>query len=101
MDFVVQKRVRLLWALAAILVLVVVTARLADRSSSSTTSVLVAKQLIPAGTPARLLVRRQMVAFSNERADEGAIADPSYLAGRFAARDIFPGQQISVSDFSP
>ena len=30
----------------------------------------------------------------------GAIADPSYLAGRAAAVDIFPGQQITATDFA-
>ena len=30
----------------------------------------------------------------------GAVADPSYLAGRAAAADIFPGQQITATDFA-
>ena len=30
----------------------------------------------------------------------GAIADPSYLSGRAAAADIFPGQQFTATDFA-
>src|SRR4029453_17250871 len=30
----------------------------------------------------------------------GAVSDPSYLAGRAAAVDIFPGQQITATDFA-
>ena len=30
----------------------------------------------------------------------GAIADPSYLSGRAAAVDIFPGQQFTATDFA-
>jgi Flp pilus assembly protein CpaB len=30
----------------------------------------------------------------------GAIADPSYLAGRAASADIFPGQQFTATDFA-
>jgi Flp pilus assembly protein CpaB len=30
----------------------------------------------------------------------GAVSDPSYLSGRAAAADIFPGQQITSTDFA-
>jgi len=29
----------------------------------------------------------------------GAISDPAYLSGRTAATDIFPGQQLTATDF--
>jgi Flp pilus assembly protein CpaB len=32
---------------------------------------------------------------------EGAVADPSILKGRVAVADIYPGQQLTVADFTP
>ena len=67
------------------------------------TPVLVAKQLIPTGTPGSIVATNGMYAATTLPAKEvevGAVADPSYLAGRAAAADIFPGQQITSTDFA-
>jgi Flp pilus assembly protein CpaB len=67
------------------------------------TPVLVAKQLIPTGTPGNIVATQSMYApttLPKKEVEIGAIADPSYLAGRAAAVDIFPGQQITSSDFA-
>ena len=90
--------------LAAIL-LVVYLDRYRARVSgeNAPTPVLVAKQLIPQGTPGSLVATNSMYAATTLPAKEvevGAVADPSYLAGRAAATDIFPGQQITSTDFA-
>jgi Flp pilus assembly protein CpaB len=90
--------------LAAIL-LVVYLDRYRDRvgGENAPTPVLVAKQLIPAGTPGTLVASQSMYTPTTLPAKEvevGAIADPSYLSGRAAAADIFPGQQFTATDFA-
>ena len=67
------------------------------------TPVLVAKQLIPTGTPGSIVATNSMYApttLPKKEVEVGAVADPSYLAGRAAAVDIFPGQQITATDFA-
>lgn len=90
--------------LAAIL-LVVYLDRYRARVSgeNAPTLVLVAKQLIPAGTPGTLVASRSMYApttLPRKEVEIGAIADPQYLTGRAAATDIFPGQQFTAVDFA-
>jgi Flp pilus assembly protein CpaB len=66
-------------------------------------TVLVAKSLIPKGTPGETVARKQLFQVQSVRQSqlqEGAIADPSSLRGRVAATDIFPGQQLTASDFT-
>lgn len=91
-------------ALAAIL-LVVYLDRYRDRvgGENAPTPVLVAKQLIPAGTPGTLVASQSMYAATtlpSKEVEVGAVADPSYLAGRAAVADIFPGQQFTATDFA-
>lgn len=91
-------------ALAAIL-LVVYLDRYRDRvgGENAPTPVLVAKQLIPAGTPGTLVASQSMYAATTLPAKEvevGAVADPAYLSGRAAVADIFPGQQFTATDFA-
>ena len=67
------------------------------------TPVLVAKQLIPAGTPGTLVASQSMYApttLPQKEVEVGAISDPAYLSGRAAAADIFPGQQFTAVDFA-
>jgi Flp pilus assembly protein CpaB len=90
--------------LAAIL-LVVYLDRYRSRvaGENAPTPVLVAKQLIPTGTPGTLVASKSMYAPTTLPAKEvevGAISDPSYLSGRAAATDIFPGQQFTATDFA-
>ena len=90
--------------LAAILLVVYLDryrARVGGRNAP--TPVLVAKQLIPAGTPGTLVASQSMYApttLPQKEVEIGAIADPSYLAGRAAAVEIFPGQQFTATDFA-
>ena len=67
------------------------------------TPVLVAKQLIPAGTPGTLVASQGMYAPTTLPQKEvvvGAISDPTYLSGRAAAADIFPGTQLTATSFA-
>ncbi len=64
---------------------------------------LVAKRLIPRGTPGTLIASQSMYApktLPPEEVELGAISDPAYLRGRTAAVDIFPGQQLTATDFA-
>jgi Flp pilus assembly protein CpaB len=101
------------WALAlgigaivlAAILLVVYLDRYRSRVSGETapTPVLVAKQLIPKGTPGSLIATQQMYTSTTlPRRDVkvGAVADPQYLVGRAAATDVFPGQQFTAADFA-
>jgi len=90
--------------LAAIL-LVVYLDRYRDRvrSENAPTPVLVAKQLIPKGTPGTLIASQGMYApttLPRKEVTVGAVSDPTLLAGRAAAVDIFPGAQITSSDIA-
>jgi Flp pilus assembly protein CpaB len=90
--------------LAAIL-LVVYLDRYRARVSgeNAPTPVLVAKQLIPQGTPGTLVASQSMYApttLPQKEVEVGAISDPAYLSGRAAAVDIFPGQQFTATDFA-
>jgi len=67
------------------------------------TPVLVAKQLIPAGTPGTLIASGPMYApttLPRKEVEVGAISDPQYLSGRAASAEIFPGQQFTAVDFA-
>ena len=90
--------------LAAILLVVYLDRyRAACGGENAPTPVLVAKQLIPAGTPGTLVASQSMYApttLPRKEVEVGAIADPQYLSGRAAATDIFPGQQFTALDFA-
>ena len=90
--------------LAAIL-LVVYLDRYRSRvaGENAPTPVLVAKQLIPAGTPGTTVATKSMYApttLPQKEVEVGAISDPAYLSGRAASVDIFPGQQFTATDFA-
>jgi hypothetical protein len=62
------------------------------------TPVLVANQLIPEGTPGNLVQSKRMyqpTAYPRSAVADGAISNPSYLSGRRAAENIYPGEQLT------
>ncbi len=66
-------------------------------------SVLIAKSLIPAGTPGQVIAQKKLFSLSNIAHGDlktGAIVDSGYLSGRVALHDIYPGQQITDVDVS-
>jgi Flp pilus assembly protein CpaB len=65
-------------------------------------TVLVAKQTIAKGTPGNAVAANELFTTTTIRQSQllnGAISDPVSLRGRVAARDIFPGQQLTTADF--
>ena len=90
--------------LAGILLLVYLNRyRSSVDSASEPTPVLVAKNLIKAGTSGTLIAQNDLYQSANipqEDVKVGAIADPAYLNERVAVVDIFPGQQITTADLS-
>jgi pilus assembly protein CpaB len=65
-------------------------------------TVLVAKSLIPKGTPGELIATQQLFQAQTMRESqlrEGALSDPSALTSRVTAADIYPGQQLVSSAF--
>jgi pilus assembly protein CpaB len=73
------------------------------RGANAPTPVLVAKQLIPEGTPGSVVATRAMyqaTTLPQKDVEVGAIADPSLLSAQAASADIFPGQQLTAADFA-
>jgi Flp pilus assembly protein CpaB len=73
------------------------------KSSGIAATVLIAKSLIQKGTPGNEIATKQLYQAQSIRESQlknGALADPSSLSGRVAAKDIFPGQQLTTADFT-
>jgi pilus assembly protein CpaB len=96
-------------AFAAILALVILLLYLSHyrssiRSTSAPVPVLVAKHLIPQGTAGDVLGTGggfEATEVAKNTVKEGAITDPALLKGRVATADIYPGQQLTLADFTP
>jgi Flp pilus assembly protein CpaB len=90
--------------IAGILVLVYVSRyRDSVKAQSAPVTVLIAKTTIPKGTSGRIVASESLFTVSTLRESqlrEGALSDPSSLAGRAASQDIFPGQQLTAAEFS-
>src|SRR5437762_1391604 len=89
--------------LAAVAVFVYVhNYRSSVNSGGTPATVLVAKSLIPKGTPGAVIETKQLFQATTIRQSQlrdGALSDPSGLTARAAAQDIYPGQQLTTSDF--
>jgi Flp pilus assembly protein CpaB len=92
-------------AIAAVILLVYLNGyRNSVRASNAPVSVLVAKSLIPKGTSGSIIAKKdlfQTASVAKDHAKQGALADPAAIGGRVALADIYPGQQLTVADFSP
>jgi Flp pilus assembly protein CpaB len=72
-------------------------------STASSTPVFVASGYIPRGTATSLIASGQLMQralVKNNQVRIGAIADPAVLRGEVAAKDIYPGQQLTAADFT-
>jgi Flp pilus assembly protein CpaB len=72
--------------------------------STAPMTVLVAKDFIEEGTPGNVVGSEGLFQTASTPKDdlkEGAISDPDALRGLVAKNDIYPGQQLTVADFSP
>jgi len=71
-------------------------------STPPVSTVIVAKQYIPRGTPISVVEAAngtQSMSVKSTAIVPGAISDPAAIAGQVAATNIAPGQQLSTSDF--
>jgi Flp pilus assembly protein CpaB len=91
-------------ALAAIVVFVYLhNYRNSLNSAAAPASVLVAKNLIPKGTPGNIIGQTQqfqVASIPKKELQVGALTDPAALNGRIAVTDIYPGQQLTAADFA-
>jgi Flp pilus assembly protein CpaB len=89
--------------LAAIVLIVYLNNYKNDVKGSTTpTQVLIADRVISAGTSGDIVASERFFRPTTVARDDvkaAAVADASALVGKTAARDIFPGEQITASDF--
>jgi pilus assembly protein CpaB len=72
-------------------------------SGGRAASVMVAPSLIPKGTPGTAIAAKRLFQVQSIRESqlrEGAVSDPASLRGKVAKTDIFPGQQLTLADFT-
>ena len=90
--------------LAAILLAVYVTRyRDSVKSGAANVTTLQAKSLILKGTAGAQIAKSgqyQAVTVAKDQLKPGAITDPAILTGRVAIADIYPGQQLTIGDFT-
>jgi len=91
-------------AIAAILLIVYITRyKSSVDSSAAAVPVLVAKNLIPKGTPGSVVATKQLyqsTSVPEDKVQSGAINDPNALNGRTALADIYPGSQLTLNNFT-
>jgi pilus assembly protein CpaB len=91
-------------AIAAIVVFVYLhNYRNSLNSAAAPANVLVAKNLIPKGTPGNVIGQTgqfQVASIPRKTLQVGALVDPAALNGRIAVTDIYPGQQLTAADFA-
>ena len=90
-------------ALAGIVVFVYLhNYRSSVSAAAAPATVLVSKNLIPKGTPGNIVAEKgqfQVTSIPRKQLQIGALTDPKALAGRIAAVDIYPNQQLTAQDF--
>ena len=88
----------------AILLVFLSQYRDSTRDDGVSASVLVAKSLIERGSPGDVLADQGMFQRASvPRSDlkNGALTDPESIKGQVAAKDIYPGEQLTSTDFAP
>jgi Flp pilus assembly protein CpaB len=90
--------------IAAILLIVYITRyKSSVDSSAAAVPVLVAKNLIPKGTPGATVATKELyqsTSVPEDKVQDGAISDPNALSGRTAIADIYPGSQLTLNNFT-
>jgi Flp pilus assembly protein CpaB len=92
-------------AVAAAIILVVAIGNYRKNlvTSNKQDTVLVATAAIQKGTPATVIVDRTLfrpTPVLQHHVSAGAITDAAALQGKYALRDILPGQQLTLADFA-
>jgi Flp pilus assembly protein CpaB len=73
-----------------------------DLTDSDPVQVLVARSLVPKGTPGDVIADEQLYKLErvkNSQVEDGAVSDPSEFAGQVLVADVHPGHQLLSSDF--
>jgi len=90
--------------IAAILLIVYITRYKSSVDSTATpVPVLVAKSVIVKGTPGTAVAKQglyQSTSVPSSHVQAGAISDPAQLTGRLATADIYPGAQLTLTNFT-
>jgi pilus assembly protein CpaB len=92
-------------AILAGILLFVFVQRYRDNTNVANTPapVFVARGMIPQGTSADVIASQQLVqrtSVKNSQVQPGAIADPGVLHGQVAVGNIYPGQQLTLAEFT-
>ena len=90
--------------IAAIALLVYLNHYRNSVTNNAPIKVLVAKSLIPKGTPGDVVGTTglyQITSYAKSQVKTGAFLDPSTLTGQVALKDVYPGQQLTSADFGP
>jgi Flp pilus assembly protein CpaB len=92
-------------AVLAAIVLLVYLSRYREslNTGAAPTSVLVAKSLITKGTSVSVIGSQgltDLLTIPQDQVKNGAVSDPATIKDRVAVADIYPGQQITLADFS-
>jgi len=89
--------------LAAVLLLVYLNHyRNSVKSDNASLSVLVATKFIPKGTTALTLAKSgqfEQTSIPKAQLQPGAVTDAAVLHGQVALNDVYPGQQLKITDF--
>src|SRR5215211_236995 len=75
-----------------------------DLTGSDPVRVLVARSLVPKGTPGDVVAGEHLykvVRLRNSQLKPGAITDPEGIVDKVAATDVYPGHQLQAEDFEP
>jgi Flp pilus assembly protein CpaB len=86
----------------AVLLFYVAQYRDSVKKDQQPVAVLVAQDLIPKNTPGSVVASQNMYTISKlpqDRVENGAITDPNALKGQIATQDLYPGKQLTESDF--
>lgn len=73
------------------------------KGSSAPATVLVARSLVQRGTSGDVIASQQLfqsTRIAKDQLREGALVDASSLKGKVATTDIYPGQQLTATDFA-
>ena len=91
--------------LAAILLVVYLNrSRASLKGSGEPATVLVAKNLIQKGAPGNIIGSThqfQVASIPKSQLKDGALTDPDALRGLVTTENIYPGQQLTLDDFTP
>ena len=91
--------------LAAVLLVVYLNRyRASLKGSGEPATVLVAKSLIQKGAQGNIIGSThqfQVASIPKDQLKNGALTDPDALRGLVAAENIYPGQQLTLADFTP